>query len=128
MKKSEVCIYKKNLPSKWDFFVLLSLSSSVTAGLESPIAEIAIEHNEIVVHFEMKSYLNANQEHKTMYMLDLRFKNVSARMKRTLKRRENPRSAPMQIQYQYSSTKRPRPARRVFPTVGWLDPLMGCAK
>lgn len=59
---------------------------------------------------------------------NLRFKNVSAAMKRMLKRREYPRSAPMQIQYQYSSTNNPLSLRRVFPTVGWLEPFMGCDK
>lgn len=38
-------------------------------------------------------------------------------MKRKLKIRENPRSTPMQIQYQYSSVKNPLSLRRDFPTV-----------
>lgn len=34
-----------------------------------------------------------------------------------LKRRENPKSAPTQIQYQYSSVKKPLDWRRTFQTV-----------
>lgn len=59
---------------------------------------------------------------------DLRFKNVNAAINKTLKRRENPTSAPMQIQNQYSSTKKPLALRRTFPTVGSLilGSVLGC--
>lgn len=62
-----------------------------------------------------------------MKNIHLRFKNVSAAMKRTLKRRENPASAATQIQYQRSSVNRPLSARRVFPTVPSLV-LTVCTK
>jgi hypothetical protein len=53
-----------------------------------------------------------------MKSIHLRFKNVRAAMKRKLKRRENPKSAAIQIQYQYASVNKPLSLRRVFPTVG----------
>ena len=51
-------------------------------------------------------------------------------MKQILKSRENPVSAPTQIQYQYPSTNMPLSLRRAFPTVGSgiLRLMLGCAK
>ena len=47
----------------------------------------------------------------------LRFRKANAAINKVLKRRVNPKSAPMQIQYQYSSVKNPLDSRRTFPTV-----------
>lgn len=49
-------------------------------------------------------------------------------MNKTLKRRENPNSAPIQIQNQYSSVKKPLDLRSALPTVGSLilGYIFGC--
>lgn len=44
-------------------------------------------------------------------------------MKRRLKRRANPNKAPMHIQNQYSSVKKPLDLRSTFPTV--VAPILG---
>lgn len=49
--------------------------------------------------------------------MNLRFRKVNAAMKKMLKRKENPNSAPTHIQYQYSSVKNPLDLRRTLPTV-----------
>ena len=59
--------------------------------------------------------------------IDLQLKNDSAAMKRTLKRRENAKSAPTQIQYQCSSENRPLSLRSVTPTES-VESVTGCAK
>ena len=61
-----------------------------------------------------------------MRNIDLRLKNVSAAMKSTLKRRENAKSAPTQIQYQCSSENRPLSLRSVTPTES-VELGTGCA-
>ena len=60
--------------------------------------------------------------------MNLRFRKVNAAMNKMLKRRENPNSAPIHIQNQYSSVKNPLDLRRTFPTVGSLilGSVFGC--
>lgn len=57
----------------------------------------------------------------------LPLKNESAAMKSRLKRKENAKSAPTQIQNQVSVVNRPLSLRSVTPTES-VEPLTGCAE
>lgn len=59
--------------------------------------------------------------------MEVPLKNDNAAMKRMLKRRENAKSAPTQIQYQVSVVNRPRCLRSTTPTES-VVPLTGCAE
>lgn len=78
--------------------------------------------------------MESDTKYKTKFeckqLINLRFKKVSAAINKTLKRRENPNSAPIQIQNQYSSVKKPLDLRRTFPTVASLirGSVFGCIK
>ena len=62
-----------------------------------------------------------------MKSIDLQLRNDSATMKRMLKRRENAKSTPTQIQHQRSSENRPICLRSVTPTES-VELVTGCAK
>lgn len=114
-------------PSVDDFFFFFSLSSSAVTAFVSPRADVHDPIQETwFINFRISLLLM--KQKKIENVMNLRFRNVNAATNKMLKRRENPNSAPIHIQNQYSSVKNPLDLRRTFPTVGALilGSVFGC--